>query len=429
MLVSNLSIRLSRGLAAVLAGILALAAMSCGAPAPRLVPASGPTSQAPAVILVSFDGWRADYRTRVSLPNLERLMASGVTADYMLPSFPSKTFPNHYTIVTGLYPGHHGVVANNIWDPATGRTFALSRRQEVQDPMWWSGEPIWATAGRAGLRTATMFWPGSEAPIAGRQPTYWLPYDGKTPGSARVAQVLAWIDLPEAERPAFIGVYFEDTDTVGHEGPDLPGIGSALVACDTNLGALMAGLEVRGLSGRVNLVVVSDHGMAQATLDRVVILDDYVSLNDVRVVDINPTLGLVPKEGKEETVYRALRTAHPHLRVYRRAETPPSWNYRSHPRIPPIVGVVDEGWQIMTRAGLAALRATGQGQTSGQHGYDPRQAPSMRALFVAAGPAFRVGVTVKPFENVSVYNVLARVLGVTPAPNDGDPAVSARLLR
>jgi predicted AlkP superfamily pyrophosphatase or phosphodiesterase len=427
--VFNLSIRLTRGCAAVLVGLLVLAAASCSAPAPRLTPAPGPPSGAPTVILVSFDGWRADYHTRTSLPNLERLMARGVTADSMLPSFPSKTFPNHYTIVTGQYPGRHGIVANNIWDPATGRTFALSRRQEVQDPMWWGGEPIWVTAGKAGLRTATMFWPGSEAPIGARQPTYWLPYDARVAGSARVAQVLAWLDLPESERPAFIGAYFEETDNAGHEGPDLPGLTDALRTCDAHLGALMAGLDARGLGGRVNLVVVSDHGMAQTSIERVIILDDYISLDAVRVVDINPTLGIVPKAGAEDTVYRALRSAHPHLRVYRRTETPAHWHYRTHPRIPPIVGVVDEGWQIMTRAGFEALRATGQGQVSGQHGYDPRKARSMRALFVASGPAFRTGVTVKPFENVSVYNVLAQVLGVTPAPNDGDPAVVTRLLR
>jgi len=175
-------------------------------------------------------------------------MAQGVTADYMIPSFPSKTFPNHYTIVTGLYPGHHGIVANNIWDATTGRTFALSKRQEVQDPMWWGGEPIWATAERAGLRTATMFWPGSETLIGGKQPTYWLPYDMQVPGSARVAQVLAWLDLRKTERPAFIGVYFEETDTVGHEGPDLPTIPDALRVCDAHLGALLAGLDARGLA-------------------------------------------------------------------------------------------------------------------------------------------------------------------------------------
>lgn len=391
-------------------------------------PTAPPTDLAPTVILISFDGWRWDYRQRVPMPNLERLIARGVRAEYLIPSFPSKTFPNHYTLVTGLHPGRHGIVANNIWDAATGRSFSLSNRKEVQDAMWWGGEPIWVTAQRAGQRAAAMFWPGSEAPIGGVHPTYWTPFDATSPPSERVAKVLGWLDLPAAERPTFLTLYFEETDTAGHAGPDLPALDAALRKSDRWLGELMAGLEQRRLLDHVNLVVVSDHGMSSTSLDRVVVLDDYISLDDVRVVDINPTLGLYPKPGKEEAVYRALRKAHPRLHVYRRRQTPKHWHYRDHPRIPPIVGVVDEGWQVLTRATVERMKQRGVGQVSGQHGYDPR-VRSMRTAFVAAGPAFREGVVVKPFESVSVYNVLARVLGLTPAPNDGDPKVVKRVLR
>lgn len=391
---------------------------------PAVPPADG---FAPTVILVSFDGWRADYHTRASLPNLERLMARGVRAEALIPSFPSKTFPNHYTLVTGLYPGHHGIVANSIWDAATGRLFTLANRQEVQDPMWWGGEPIWITAMRAGQRAAPMFWPGSEAPIAGSHPTYWKPYDETIPGSARVAQVLAWLDLPAEQRPTFLALYFEDTDDAGHAGPELPALADALGRSDAWIGELMAGLAARRLTDRVNVVIVSDHGMASTSTDRVVVLDDYIALDDVQIVDINPTLGLIPKPGREDAVYQSLKRA-PHLAVYRKAETPEHWHYRHHPRIPPIVGAADEGWQVMTRAQLERQKARVLGQVSGQHGYDPR-VTSMRALFVAAGPAVREGVVVEPFENVSVYNVLARILGLTPAPNDGDPAVAGRVLR
>jgi len=402
---------------------------ACAATAPRV---AGPADRsadgfAPTVILVSFDGWRVDYSTRVRLPHFSRLVAAGVRAEYLIPAFPSKTFPNHYTLVTGLYPGHHGIVANNIWDAVSGRTFALSKRHEVQDPMWWGGEPIWITAMRAGRRTATMFWPGSEAPIAGQHPTYWKPYDATISGSARVAQILAWLDRPPGERPAFLALYFEDTDDAGHDGPDQAGVTDALRRVDGWIGELMAGLAARRLADRVNVVLVSDHGMASTSIDRVVVLDDYISLDDVRIVDINPTLGLVPGPGREERVLAALRRA-PHLQVYRRAETPEHWRYRAHPRIPPLVGVADEGWQVMTRAQYQALRASGRGATSGQHGYDPR-VTSMRSLFVAAGPAVRQGVVVGPFESVSVYNVLAQMLGVRPAPNDGDAAVVDRVLR
>lgn len=383
----------------------------------------------PTVILISFDAWRWDYHHRVPVPHMQRLMARGVRAEGLIPAFPSKTFPNHYSVVTGLYPGHHGIVANNIWDAATQRAFTLARRQEVSDPMWWGGEPIWVTAQRAGQYTAPLMWPGSEAPIGGVRPTHWLPYDGAMPGSERVSRLLAQLDRPPAERPTFLSLYFEDVDEAGHEdGPDSQAVRDATIRADAYLGQLTAGLEQRGLLNHVNIVVTSDHGMSATNTDRVVLLDDYISLDDVTVSDINPTLGLFPKPGREDAVYRALRRAHPRLKVYRRHETPRHWHYRDHPRIPPIVGVVDDGWQIMRRGTLQDLVARVSRGEGGQHGYDPRTL-SMRGIFVAAGPAFRQGATVDAFENVDVYNVLARILGVPAAKNDGNPRTLRRLLR
>ena len=383
----------------------------------------------PTVIVVAFDGWRWDYHTKAPTPNVRSLMARGVRAQNLIPSYPSKTFPNFYTIVTGLYPGHHGIVANNIKDSQTGRTFALSKREEVSDPMWWGGEPIWVAAERAGQKTAAMYWPGSEAPIGGVRPRYWEPYDESYPANGRVDKVLGWLDLPASERPTFITLYFEDTDTAGHDHPpDSREVREAIMREDAYLGRLLRGLEARGLRDRVNIVLVSDHGMAATSNRRVVVLDDYISLDDVEIIDINPTLALVPKPGKEDAVYRALVNAHPRLKVYRREATPESWHYRDHPRIPPIVGVVDEGWQVLRRAtvlSIAAGKITGAGST---HGYDPILM-SMRGVFVAAGPAFKQGITVPAFENVNIYNALAQVLGVTPAPNDGNPAIARSLLR
>ena len=381
------------------------------------------------VILISFDGWRWDYQTHIPVPNLQRLIARGVRAEALIPAFPSKTFPNHYTIVTGLYPGHHGIVANNIRDAATGRMFTLGSRREIEDAMWWGGEPIWVTAERHGVATAPFFWPGSEAPIHGTRPRYWEPYNENLPGPARVERVLKWLDLPANERPRFASLYFEDVDTAGHDsGPDSQAVRDAVRRADGYLGQLIGGLERRGILDRINIVVVSDHGMSATTSSRVVVVDDYISLDDVVISDINPTLGIFPKAGKEETVYRALANAHPRLKVYRREQTPAHWHYRDHPRIPPIVGVVDDEWQVIERISLKDLIARAARTGGGQHGYDPRNR-SMHALFVAAGPAFKQGATVRAFENVHVYNALAEILGVPPAKNDGDPAVARRLLR
>ena len=381
------------------------------------------------VILVSFDGWRWDYHTHIQAPNLQRLIARGVRAEALIPAFPSKTFPNHYTIVTGLYPGHHGIVANNIWDDATKRMFTLGSRSEIEDPMWWGGEPIWVTAERHGLPTAPLFWPGSEAPIHDRRPQYWQPYKEDLPGPARVDRILEWLDLPAGLRPRFLTLYFEDVDTAGHaDGPDSQAVRDAVIRADGYLGQLVAGLERRGILDRLNIVVVSDHGMSATNTRRVVTLDDYISLDDVVISDLNPTLGLFPKEGKEEAVYRALAGAHPRLKVYRRQQTPARWHYRDHSRIPPIVGVVDDGWQVMRGGSLRALIERAASGEGGQHGYDPRNR-SMHAIFVAAGPAFKQGVTVRAFENVHVYDALARILGVPTVKNDGDPAIARRLLR
>jgi predicted AlkP superfamily pyrophosphatase or phosphodiesterase len=314
-------------------------------------------------------------------------------------------------------------------DAATGRTFAPAKPEEVRDPMWWGGEPIWVTVQRGGQTAASMFWPGSEAPIDGILPRYTKAYDSDFPAGERVDQVLEWLDLPPADRPSFITLYFSDTDDAGHDdGPDSPAVRDAITRTDGHLGRLLNGLDARGLIDRVNVVVVSDHGMAAVSTDRVVVLDDYVSLDDVDIADLNPTVGLFPKPGKEDAVYRALVGAHPRLQVYQRESTPERWHYRKHPRIPPVIGVVDEGWQILPRRTLEDMRAGRTPPAGGQHGYDPG-IMSMRGIFVAAGPSFKAGVTVPAFENVNVYDALARVLGVTPSANDGDPTVARSLLR
>ncbi len=377
----------------------------------------------PTVILVSFDGFRWDYPTKAATPNLHALAARGVQAENLIPAFPSKTFPNHYSIVTGLYPGHHGIVANNIFDEATGRSFAMAKRDEVRDPMWWGGDPIWSVAERAGQKTAPYFWPGSETPHAGAMATYWKPYDGSVPAEARIAQVLEWLDLPADKRPTFLTLYFEDTDSAGHDfGPDSREVVDAITRDDAYLGRLVQGLDDRQLLDQVNLIVVSDHGMAETSPSRVVALDDYISLDDVTIADINPTLGLFPKPGRMKAVYDALNAANPHLSIYRRDETPEHWHYRDHARVPPLVGVVDEGWELVRHA------PSGAGAVGGQHGYDP-MLMSMRAIFVAAGPAFRQGVRVPAFENVNIYDALADILHLEAPPNDGDPAVARALLR
>jgi predicted AlkP superfamily pyrophosphatase or phosphodiesterase len=383
----------------------------------------------PTVILVSIDGWRWDYAQKYSAPTIRQLIARGVSAP-LIPSFPSKTFPNHYTIVTGLYPGHHGIVGNTVWDALTSRRLTMANRTENQDAMWWGGEPLWVTVQRAGGTAAPMFWPGSEAPILGQRARFWAPFDNGLSPNTRVDRVLRWLDLPVADRPTFLTLYFSDVDGAGHDsGPESRAVAEAVGRVDRYLDRLIRGLTRRRLQDRVNVVIVSDHGMAEANASRVVVLDDYLALDGIDIIDLNPTLGMFPPAGREEAVYQALAAANPHLKVFRKAESPPHWHFRDHPRVPPIVGVADEGWQVLRKATLESQIASGPRGSIGVHGYDPAEAISMRGIFVASGPAFKSGVAVEPFENVHIYNALSELLGVKPAANDGDPRVARSLLR
>jgi predicted AlkP superfamily pyrophosphatase or phosphodiesterase len=407
--------------------VVLLAAALAVSSALALAAQSRPAAGGPLTILVSFDGWRWDYDTKAVAPALRALMARGVRAEALIPAFPSKTVPNHYSMATGLYPGHHGMIANVIRDPGTGRVFRRTDRTEVMDPMWWGGEPIWNTAQRQGLIAATMFWPGSEAPIGGMRPRYWREFDETVASAARVDQVFEWLDRPAAERPSLVTLYLNEVDLMGHwYGPDSAQVRDAIVQADAQLGRLVEGLATRGLLARANILVVSDHGMAPTTQRQTIFVDDYVSLDDIEIADINPTLGVVPKAGRSEAVYNALAHAHPRLTMYRAAETPESWHLRGQARVPPITGVADEGWVVLRRADF--VEAWRRSPTGGQHGYDP-SSQNMHGIFVAAGPAFKSGVVVPAMENVNVYRAVALSLGIEPRDTDANPAEVAALMR
>ena len=382
---------------------------------------------APIVILVSIDGFRWDYIEKFATPAIRQLAQTGVRAEGLIPIFPSKTFPNHYTIVTGQHAARHGVVSNNMVDPALPGRFTLSNRDVQQDTRWWGGEPLWITAERQGQIAATMFWPGSDVEIAGRRPTYWRMYDHDLPNAVRIEQVLEWLKQPERSRPTLLTLYFSEVDSAGHDwGPDAPQTRKAALDIDAILARLVAGVESLGLINRTNIVLVSDHGMAALSPDRVIVLDDYIDISTVDIIDSSPVVGLIPRQGvSSAAVYAALKDKHPALKVYTRSTLPEEHRLRDHPRLPPIIGIADEGWEATTRGSLAR----GKGEFSrGNHGFESRHR-SMHGLFVASGPQFKAGVVVPAFDNVHIYELLCRVLGLRPATNDGDPAVTAKFLR
>ena len=395
-----------------------LLAAACTAPAPR------PKADSP-LILISIDGFRADYLNRGLTPNLNAIAGDGVHATAMRPAFPSLTFPNHYTLVTGLYPDHHGIVNNTMVDPVLGK-FSYKKSAELSARWWEGAEPLWTTADKQGARPATMFWPGSDVEIRGRRPDYYLPFDGKMTAGQRIDQVLAWLDQPAEQRPRFLTLYFEQLDHESHDhGPGSPEADAALHAVDANIGHLIGELKKRNLYAKANLVIVSDHGMAETDAERTVILDTIIDLEHIDLVTSGIAVGINLKPGYEAEAERALLGKHGHMQCWRKGELPARLHYGTNPRIPALVCVPESGWLIETREFHSRPNHRVHG---GEHGYDNAD-PDMRALFIAHGPAFKRGLTVPEFDNVDVYPLLAYLLGIKPEPNDGNPATMREMLQ
>lgn len=403
--------------------VVALALSACAAMPDISMPrwgGAGDRRPAPTVILISIDGYRADYLHRGQSPTLEALAAEGASGP-MRPSFPSVTFPNHYTLVTGLHPDHHGIVGNNMIDAELGR-FALGRAEAVTDRRWWdAGEPIWVTAENAGVRTGTMFWPGSEAAIRGVRPSHWTVFDQSMPGDARVDRVLDWMDLPPDRRPRLATLYFDIVDTAGHRhGPDAEETRQAVASVDASIARLIDGLKVRGLYDNTVLMVVSDHGMAATAPERALYLDDLIDISAVEIIYSGAVAFLNPRGGRRGEVEAGLVGRHAGAECWRKADIPPRFVLGSHPRVSQIVCAADVGWLIATRERPV-------NRNGGAHGYDNRS-PEMAAIFIAHGPGVRSGVTLTELDSVDVQPFLGRLLGIAVPPGDGGPEDTASAL-
>ncbi|NNF57429.1 MAG: alkaline phosphatase family protein, partial [Rhodothermaceae bacterium] len=339
---------------------------------------------------------------------------------------------NHYTLVTGLRPVHHGIVGNQFYDPDAATVFRGDDRALQGEARWWGGEPIWVTAERQGRRAFVLSWPGNEAPIGGVRPSRWSAFDDGLSYDARVDSVLAWLRLPDDQRPAFATLYFDGVDNAGHRyGPDAPETAAAVAEVDRALTRLLRDLERRSFLDQTNLVIVSDHGMTEMRTDRVVFVDDYLDPDlrtDIERILWDEPTGVWPAPGRADAVYEALRDAElPHVRVVRREETPAHLHVQASPRVAPILLMGEEGWTITTRARWAQRDYPAE-PVWGTHGFDPRL-PSMGGLLLARGPSFRRGVVVDPVENVHVYALMTHALGLRPAPHDGDLDAARAFLR
>jgi alkaline phosphatase D len=440
--------------------LLTLCATALHAQKPTVLTPDNPPNSAATqakhyVVLVSLDGFRYDYARKYGAKHLDALAKEGASApDGMVPSYPSVTFPNHYSIVTGLYPEHHGIVANSFYDPVRKQRYSYTDPATVTDGSWYGGTPLWVLAEKQGMRAACFFWPGSEAAIQDVRPSYYLHFDTKVPDDTRIDQVVAWLRLPSEQRPHFITLYYAEPDHSGHEfGPESPQVSDAVHHVDQLIGKLKAQLDSLHLP--IDLIVISDHGMEKVQgswidLDKYTDLSSFITDGPLLYANTGSAAG---DEAAAEHAYNQLKKADSRFTVYRRSRIPAALDFNQNPREgdpvviptgpyllraqPPAAAIAVKG--TTTSASMATTSGSQTGASTamqsglrpppaGMHGYDPATMKTMRAIFYAEGPDIRPGATVKPFENVNVYPLIAHILGLDPPKVDGSLNVLSGIL-
>ncbi|XP_067141418.1 venom phosphodiesterase-like [Centruroides vittatus] len=379
------------------------------------------------LLLISLDGFRSDYLERKLTPAIQWLAQCGVQGP-MQPVFPSKTFPNHYTIVTGLYPETHGIVDNKIYDPITKERFSVGNRESLKS-IWWLKDPLWVTNERENKKSAVYFWPGSEVKINNVRPTYFRTYNGKLPLECQIQTIFSWLDLPSDSRPSFITIHLNEPDTTGHNfGPYSKQMNETLESVDAFISELMTGLHKRDLLGCINVIIVADHGMEDTSCSRILTYDKYLGNLETEFLLYGVTARIRPKNSSEysikETV-KMMKCKNEHFRVYDKRQLPKRFHYSDNYRIDPIVIDLDPQWLIFKNSHNESGKDLCDG---GAHGYDNIE-PSMRALFVGHGPDFKSHLVVKPFPNIELYNVMADLINVTAQPNNGTEGSLNHILR
>lgn len=372
----------------------------------------------PRLLLISFDGFRWDYldkpETKTSTPNFHRLMEEGVFAENGIKNtFITKTFPNHYTIVTGLYEESHGIVGNIMFDPDLNETFSIYNEKEEKSSKWFDngGEPIWVTNQLQDdcncRKTGVVFWPGDQAPVKGVLPYRYLPYDSTMPNNSRVDTIVNWFT---DKYPVNLGLlYFEEPDGTGHKyGPDSQEVSNMVKGLDAVLGYLLQKLEEKSILDSTDIIITSDHGMSLTPESQVINLDDYISVQDYRIFSDNPIGSILPNPGKQDEIYNKLSNI-PHLKVYKKADIPDEFHYKNNRRIQPLLLVTDDGYSLSHNKSTAE---------HGNHGYN-NSFSNMHPFFIARGPSFKKGFKIDTFNNVDIYPLMCEILGIKPAPNNG----------
>jgi predicted AlkP superfamily pyrophosphatase or phosphodiesterase len=377
----------------------------------------------PYVILISADGFRFDYPEKYQAENLLQLSAGGVRAASMIPSFPSLTFPNHYTIVTGLYPSHHGLVNNTFYDHTKQATYKMGNRERVQDGSWYGGTPLWVLADQQQMVSASMFWVGSEAAIQNVHPAYYYDYNEKIPISTRIETVRNWLQLPEDRRPHLITFYLSEPDHAGHDqGPDAQQTAAAVGSVDSTIRALTDVVAATGLP--VNFIFLADHGMTSPDRDHPIPTPSVINREKFILSTAGTMLMLHAKDKADiMPLYEQLKKEEKNYKTWLKTDLPPAYRY----------GADDD---VMNRVGDILLISqwpyvfTDRKPNAGYHGFFANEVKDMHAVFMAWGPSFKKGITIPSFDNVHVYPLVAEILGLkVTEPIDGRKEVLHKILK
>lgn len=369
------------------------------------------------VLLISFDGFRHDYLEKTDTPNFDKLVENGVISEGLIPIFPSNTFPNYYAIATGLYPENNGFINNSMYDSTIGTWFSMGDREQVENPDWYGGEPIWNTAEKHGVRAGTMFWVGSEAPIQNMRPTHWKRYDGSMPNHDRIDSVLHWMTLGNEKEVDFGTLYFSFVDDAGHRhGPESEEVIQAIKQADELIGYLRQRITELELTNQINKIFVADHGMAQLSRDRIVYIDDFIETENLDVVSWGDNFMMNGDVETIDEVYNQLKQNETNFRVFKKEDLPERFRVKNSPRFPDLIAIADIGYLISTRDHVESRQNYA---TGGTHGFD-NQAKEMHGLLLVHGPDFKKGEQIPEIENVHIYELIAHLLNIDSAGTDGD---------
>lgn len=381
--------------------------------------------QKPYVILISGDGFRYDYAEKHKAVNLLALSSRGVRARSMIPSYPSLTFPNHYTLVTGLYPSHHGLVNNYFYDPKRKESYSMRNEKTVRDGSWYGGTPLWVLAEQQQMLTASFYWVGSEADIKGILPTYYYTYNEVIPMDRRIGIVVNWLQLPPEKRPHLITFYISQVDHEGHSyGPDAPQTGEAVRWLDSSIQKLTDAVKNTGLP--VNFIFVSDHGMTNIDTIHTLSLPASVDTNQF-IVPHGAELVELYARNKADILpaYSKLKKEEKGFTTYLKTNMPARLHYGAKDDVTNRIGDI-----LLIPSWPLTFTFSNRKPNPGAHGYDPALVKDMHASFFAWGPAFKTRLVIPSFENVNVYPVITTILGLKYKEKiDGSPELAKKILK